>query len=109
MTALGQGSPDDARYLATQFPLSPSLIKRTAAMALARAGARPLDEEDFYVALRDLLDDSLGKIAQRVTVTQTWKDVVLARDQRLAVNELMARPGSASAARSSRTGASRPR
>ena len=41
--------------------------------------------------LRAVLDDRLGELAKRVTVTQTWDDLVLPRDQFDAIVELMAR------------------
>src|SRR5205814_2659946 len=41
--------------------------------------------------IRTVLDDKLGTFARRVTVTQTWDDLVLPDDQREAIAELVAR------------------
>ncbi len=88
---LGQGTDDDAEYLATQYPLAPALIHHAAKAAKARANGRKLEPEDIYAGVRAVLDDKLGDYAKRVEVTQTWDDLVLPEDQMEAVHYLIAR------------------
>jgi len=90
-TALGQGTEQDAELLATQYPLAPALIHHAAEAAKARAAGKPLEPDDIYAGIRSVLDDRLGQFAKRVTVTQTWDDIVLPQDQLDSVIELMAR------------------
>jgi ATP-dependent 26S proteasome regulatory subunit len=88
---LGQGTVDDAELLATRYPLAPAMIHRAAAAARARAVGRRIVPEDIYSAIRTVLDDRLGEHARRVTVTQSWNDVVLPDDQLGAIAGLIAR------------------
>ncbi|HEU0036392.1 MAG TPA: ATP-binding protein [Kofleriaceae bacterium] len=90
-TTLGQGTQQDAEHLANQYPLAPGLIHRAAAAAKARAAGEKLTPEDIYAGIRTVLDDRLGDYARRVTVTQTWDDLVLPQEQVDAIVELMAR------------------
>ncbi|MDQ3370690.1 MAG: AAA family ATPase [Myxococcota bacterium] len=89
--ALGGASAQDAQHLATHYPLAPALIARAAEAARARAGARKLEPDDIYAGIRAVLDDRVGHFAKRVSVTQTWQDLVLPPDQVDAIVELMAR------------------
>jgi SpoVK/Ycf46/Vps4 family AAA+-type ATPase len=52
---------------------------------------RKLAPEDIYAGIRTVLDDKLGDHAKRVTVTQTWDDLVLPDDNIAAVAGLIAR------------------
>jgi SpoVK/Ycf46/Vps4 family AAA+-type ATPase len=88
---LGQGSVEDAEFLATQYPIAPSVIHHAAQAAKARAVGRKLAPEDIYAGIRTVLDDKLGDHAKRVTVTQTWDDLVLPDDSIAAVAGLIAR------------------
>ncbi len=88
---LGQGSASDAELLATRYPLAPALIHHAAVAAKARAGAQALTPDDIYAGIRAVLDDRLGQYAKRVTVTQSWDDLVLPQDQVDSIVELMAR------------------
>jgi AAA+ superfamily predicted ATPase len=88
---LGQGTAQDAEYLAAQYPLAPALIHHASKAAKARANGRPLQPEDIYAGVRAVLDDKLGDYARRVEVTQTWDDLVLPDDQMEAVQYLIAR------------------
>jgi len=87
--SLGCGSADDARYLASRFPLAPGLVVRAAKIARSRAEA--LAEDDVYAGIREVLDDKLGEHARRVVPTQAWSDLVLSGDQVHAIRELIAR------------------
>jgi SpoVK/Ycf46/Vps4 family AAA+-type ATPase len=88
---LGQGTQDDAEFLATQYPLAPALIHHAAIAAKARATGRTVEPDDIYQGIRAVLDDRLGDYAKRVEVTQTWDDLVLPEDQREAIQYLIAR------------------
>ena len=89
--ALAQGTSDDAELLAGQYPLAPAMIHAAAHVARTRAVDRALVPDDIYAGIRTVLDDKLGDHARRVTVTQTWDDLVLPQDHVDAVVELMAR------------------
>lgn len=89
--ALGQGTDEDAELLATQYPLAPALIHHAAEAAKARANGRQMEPEDIYAGIRAVLDDRLGQYARRVTVTQSWEDLVLPPEQVESIVELMAR------------------
>ena len=89
--ALGQGTPEDAEHLANLYPFAPAVIHQVAAAARARAPSRAITPDDIFAAVRVTLDDNLGAYARRVTVTQTWRDLVLPADQRDAIAELLAR------------------
>ncbi|MBA3460220.1 MAG: ATP-binding protein [Deltaproteobacteria bacterium] len=89
--ALGQGTEEDANKLANRYPLAPALIVRAAEAAKARCGERAMEATDIYAGIQAVLDDRLGAFAKRVTVTQTWDDVVLPPDQIESIVELMAR------------------
>jgi hypothetical protein len=90
-TSLGQGTAQDAELLANNYPLAPALIVSAAAAAKARAAARTLEPDDIYAGIRTVLDGRLGQYAKRVTVSQTWEDLVLTREQIDALVELLAR------------------
>ncbi|MBA3457760.1 MAG: ATP-binding protein [Deltaproteobacteria bacterium] len=90
-SSLGQGTGDDAQLLAERYPLAPALIVRASEAAKARANGRDLQPDDIYAGIRSVLDDRLGQFAKRVTVTQTWDDLVLPPDQLDTIVELMAR------------------
>lgn len=89
--ALGQGTLEDAEFLATQYPLAPAVIHHAAHAALARSNGRQLVPDDIYAGIKTVLDDRLGEFARRVTVTQTWDDIVLPEDQVAQVAGMLAR------------------
>jgi hypothetical protein len=88
---LGQGTDDDAQFLATRYPLAPSLIHAAGAAIASRVSGRAIEADDVYTAIRSVLDDRLGDYARRVEVTQTWTDLVLPPDQLSAIQYLIAR------------------
>ena len=77
--------------MAERYPLAPALIVRAAAAANGHAADNVVKAEHVQAGIRDVLDDRLGQFAKRVTVTQTWEDLVLAPDQFEPVVELIAR------------------
>ena len=92
-SALKHGSEQDADFLASQYPLAPSLVIEATEAIHARLATHPasVDEAMVLGAIRDVVDDRLGQYADRVEITQTWSDLVLSPDQRRAVDELIAR------------------
>jgi hypothetical protein len=88
---LGQGSVEDAEFLATQYPFAPALIHHAAKAAKARAAGRAIEPDDIYAGVRAVLDDRLGHFAKRIEVTQMWDDLVLPQDQQDAITYLVAR------------------
>jgi ATP-dependent Clp protease ATP-binding subunit ClpA len=88
---LGQGTQEDAEYLATQYPLAPALIHHAAKAAKARATGRKMQPEDVHDGVRAVLDGKLGDYAKRVEVSQTWDDLVIPEDQMEAIQYLLAR------------------
>ena len=89
--ALPAASQGDAELLATMDPLAPALITAAGATALRTAGERPVQPDHVEAGIRAVLDDRLAGLATRITVTQTWDDVVLHDDQTAAMLELLAR------------------
>lgn len=88
---LGQGTQQDAEFLATQYPLAPALIHAAAEAAEVRAAGRKIEPQDIYAGVRAVLDDRLGDFAKRVDVTQSWDDIVLPPDQLQSIKYLVAR------------------
>ncbi len=89
--ALGELGDHDADHLAQRYPLAPALVMRAAASAFAAAGGQALRGHHVEAGVRAVLDDQLGAYAKRITVSQTWDDIVLPPDQIDALVELMAR------------------
>lgn len=67
---LGQGTQQDAEFLATQYPLAPALIHTAADAAKTRAAGRKIEPDDIYAGVRAVLDDRLGDFAKRIEVTR---------------------------------------
>ncbi|MEJ7601443.1 MAG: AAA family ATPase [Kofleriaceae bacterium] len=89
--ALPEASDQDADQLATLYPLTPAMIHAAGRAAVRLAGAGEMDRTHIEGGIRAVLDDSLAGLATRVTVTQTWDDVILPNDQIIAIVELLAR------------------
>jgi hypothetical protein len=81
----------DAEMFAERYPLAPALVFRAAEAARARCTQRAITPEDIREGIRAVLDDQLGQLARRMTVTQTWDDLVLPADQLEPIVELLAR------------------
>jgi SpoVK/Ycf46/Vps4 family AAA+-type ATPase len=73
------------------YPMTPALITAAARAAHAARAAAPLRAEHIQTGIRAVLDDRLAGLATRVTVNQTWDDLVLPDDQLAAIIELLAR------------------
>ncbi|HLL23752.1 MAG TPA: ATP-binding protein [Kofleriaceae bacterium] len=81
----------DAEVLATMYPISPALISSTGRLAVEQCGPDRMKPEHITSALRAVLDHRLAGLARRISVTQTWEDLVLPDDQSVAIAELLAR------------------
>ncbi len=91
ISALQQGSPSDGEHLAGQYPLTSGLIVRAADAARSRAKDCPIEPKHIAAGVRSVLEDRLGQFAKRLTVTQSWKDLVLSQDHVDVITELLAR------------------
>jgi hypothetical protein len=82
-------SDETADQLATLYPLAPALI-HAAGQAVCRGGGE-IDGKRIAAGIRSVLDDRLAGLATRITVSQTWDDLVLPPEQITSVIELLAR------------------
>jgi ATP-dependent 26S proteasome regulatory subunit len=82
---------DDHTLLASVYPLAPAIVLAvgTTAMRMSR-GARPTAEQ-IETAIGLVLEHRLAGLATRMTVSQSWDDLVLPEDQGTAIVELLAR------------------
>ena len=89
--ALPMAAPGDTEILSTMYPLAPAFIHAAGEVAVERCGAGRMNPAHIEAGLRAVLDDRLAGLATRITVTQTWDDLVLPEDQTTAIVELLAR------------------
>ncbi|MEP6864770.1 MAG: ATP-binding protein [Deltaproteobacteria bacterium] len=89
--ALPEASDGDAELLSTLYPLAPALVASVATTARVEARGEAIEPRHISLGLRHVLDDRLAGLGTRVTVTQSWEDLVLPDDQTMAVVELLAR------------------
>jgi AAA+ superfamily predicted ATPase len=89
--ALPMASPSDADLLATMYPLAPALIEAAGAASMRACGDGEMQPPHIEAGIRSVLDDRLAGLATRITVTQTWEDLILPDEQCTAVCELLAR------------------
>jgi hypothetical protein len=89
--ALPEASAADADLLAALYPLAPGLIVVAGAAARRACAESPMQPNHVEAGIRAVLDDRLSGLATRVTVTQSWDDLVLPDDQMSALVELLAR------------------
>ncbi|HVV82157.1 MAG TPA: AAA family ATPase [Kofleriaceae bacterium] len=89
---LGDGDPEQ---LAIRFPIGAGGIERALASARVLAGARPADQplglSELTAGVRQNIAESMGEVAERVIVRQTWDDLVLNDDVLAQVKTLVAR------------------
>ncbi|MBA3460528.1 MAG: ATP-binding protein [Deltaproteobacteria bacterium] len=88
--AVPMASDDDARYLSSTHPLSPSMIHAVGRRLAETVEPAPTGAT-VNEAIRFAIDDRLSGLAQRVEVTQSWDDLVLPEDQLDLIRELLAR------------------
>lgn len=89
--ALPMAGSGDAEVLATTYPIAPALIEAAGRLAKQNCGHERMSPDHIEDALRSVLDDRLAGLAKRITITQSWNDLVLPDDQLIAVEELLAR------------------
>jgi len=89
-TALPRLTTEDADVLATMYPLAPALI-HAAGRAVRTCCADQPGSAQIAAGIRSVLDDRLAGLATRITVSQTWDDLVLPSDQITSIIELLAR------------------
>ena len=73
------------------YPLAPALVEAVGAVAHREAAGEEMRPEHIEAGVRTVLDDRLAGLATRITITQTWDDLILPDDQTTAVVELLAR------------------
>ncbi len=89
--ALPAFTTEQADALANLYPLAPGLIDTAGMLIRETAGDAVPSHEQLTAGMRAILDDRMAGLATRVVVTQSWTDLVLPEDQRVAIVELMAR------------------
>ena len=79
--------------IAEAYKVTPGTIADTARAALdgVRGNASQITVESIHTSLRAHVDQRLRSVATRITVTQTWDDLVLPSDQFDQLIELVAR------------------
>ena len=89
--AIPEASEGDAEVMSTMYSLAPAMIVAAGEAAHRQAGPDELTTTHIAAGIRSVLDDRLAGLATRITVTQTWDDIVLPEDQVTALVELLAR------------------
>ena len=86
---------NDLEQLAQRFPIGAGAIGRAVASAHVLAGAsaagRPLTAVELGAGVRQNIAESMGELAERITVRQSWDDLVLGEDVLAQVHALVAR------------------
>ena len=82
---------ETAEQLANLYPLAPGLIDAAGKAVMRSAGGETLQAAHVAAGIRSVLDDRLAGLATRITVKQTWDDLVLPTEQITSVIELLAR------------------
>jgi hypothetical protein len=81
----------DLEALALRYRVGPGTIARAIASARVTRPGAALDADALAAGLRHNIAEQLGGLAQRIDVTQTWDDLVVADDTRDQVQALIAR------------------
>ena len=89
--AIPEASDGDAEVMSTMYSLAPAMIVAAGEAAHRQAGTEELTTAHIAAGIRSVLDDRLAGLATRITVTQSWDDIVLPEDQVTALVELLAR------------------
>ena len=82
---------ETAEQLANLYPLAPALIAAAGTAVMTSAGGETLQAAHVAAGIRSVLDDRLAGLATRITVRQSWEDLVLPPEQITSVIELLAR------------------
>jgi len=89
--ALPEAPREALEAFAARFPIAPGCIRAAVDAARGAVGSRGLSSAAIADGVRAVVDDRLGGLATRVTVTQSWDDLVLPEDQVTPIVELLAR------------------
>jgi hypothetical protein len=91
--ALPAAAPEVCAHAAARYPITGGMIERSAAVVRARAAhsSAEIVDLDLHSGVRATLDSKLGSLGTRITVTQTWNDLVLPEETTDEVRELLAR------------------
>jgi SpoVK/Ycf46/Vps4 family AAA+-type ATPase len=81
----------DADLLATLYPLAPGMIRVAGEAARRACASFTMNPSHVEAGIRAVLDDRLSGLATRITVSQSWDDLVLPDDQIAALVEMVAR------------------
>jgi hypothetical protein len=88
------GAPVDGELgtLAHRYRVGPAAIERAvASVQLLRPAGTPVHERDLIHGLRHNIAERLSGLAQRVEITQSWDDLVIADDIRDLISALVSR------------------
>jgi SpoVK/Ycf46/Vps4 family AAA+-type ATPase len=88
--AIPSAADADTEFLASTYALAPSMIDAVGRALAARCDGRPAADE-VLASIEGVVDDRLRGLADRIVTTQTWDDLVLPADQRVQVEEILAR------------------
>lgn len=91
--ALPMVSIDDAELLSTMYPIAPALIDAAAVVAREQGplSAPNAIHAHIRTGLRSVLDGQLAGLATRVETSASWNGLVIPKDQRELIDELLAR------------------
>jgi hypothetical protein len=92
VTSIGATLDGDVTTLAHRYRVGPAAIHRAvASVQLLHPPGQPLREKDLVDGLRHNIAERLAGLAQRVEVTQSWEDLVIADDIRDLISALIGR------------------
>ena len=89
---IGARVEDDLGTLAHRYQVGPAAIERAvASVQLLHPAGNALRQQDLIDGLRHNIAERLAGLAQRVEVTQSWDDLVIAEDIRDSISTLVSR------------------
>jgi hypothetical protein len=92
VAAIGARTDSDLATLAHRYRVGPAAIARAvASVQLLHPSGATLDEKDLVLGLRHNIAERLAGLAQRVEITQSWDDLVIADDIRDLISALISR------------------
>src|SRR3569623_708588 len=92
VAGIGARAGSDYAALAHRYRVGPGAIQRAvASVQLLHPPGATLDEKDLVLGLRHNIAERLAGLAQRVEVTQSWDDLVIAEDIRDLISALIGR------------------
>ncbi len=92
VAGIGARVDGDLATLAHRYRVGPGAIERAvASVQLLHPAGATLEEKDLVLGLRHNIAERLAGLAQRVEVTQSWDDLVIADDIRDLISALISR------------------